>query len=86
MNGATAENQRLEALPYLPLEQLEQLLELTLFLIRRAQLANLALKRAPPSTSELSLQELLLQGPTLTDEECQMFAENRQWMATWKGF
>jgi hypothetical protein len=86
MNRATQKRQLREALAYLPIEKLEQTLDFILFLKRRDQNQKMTSLKAPQATAEPSLQELLLQGPTLTEEECQVFVENRQWMASQQGF
>jgi hypothetical protein len=86
MSRIAVNNQLLEVLAYLPIEKLEQTLDFVLFLKHRAQELKQESLKAPQATVAPSLRELLLQGPTLTEEECRAFEENRQWMASWKKF
>jgi hypothetical protein len=95
MNRVELENRLLYELGYLSVETLEKMLDFILFL-RQDTHSQQIVRQEPFVFSEnsstiprkinqaLSLKKMLLQGPTLTTEECQRFEENRKWMESWE--
>jgi hypothetical protein len=93
MNRVDIENQLLYEFKYLSIETLEKLLDFVCFLrndARQSVREHLVLqstdRRQVDDKEKLSLKKLLLQGPTLSAEECQVFEENRKWMELWERF